>query len=525
VVVPAAAAKGAVFAAVVAATAATLQGRIHSRNNNCHLLTKLLYAASKLNLVACVLVMHAVQLSADPWAAGFDPWAASAAIAAAKPSAPQPPPLDLWQPFVKGAGKSHGCTIGGCCKGGKPTSIGKQCCTKGGSLLSKGRKTGPPILQTQKIRDWHVDPVQQGPEEQVDEGKPSRGRGRSLVQPAWKTSTGLNNPLDTLATWTAVGGCTSNAPEKKSDIREKHKQDRLWLFKLPNLIGILGEAEVLKDCNGLCPGDWLPCQVGDLVFVVYAFQDLAYAMAYCYPERHMGWVPVSHLGPNHSGEHHEFIVSIVAHAADAKPLGLGWARSKGPIPGLVVVHVSPNSLLDKWNTRCCATFPRDQVIAGDLITWVNGSSESENMQSSLLDVKQQVATGMKAVPLKLRIIRNHSALALQSTASQTLSELLAHRDHGEEKQFGKSSAETPLQSASPDIPRAAGADIPQAAGADMPRAAGAEMPLAVAANSRAGGADPWVDGIDRWAGAADPWAGGADPWAAAARQEVQASRD
>lgn len=451
--------------------------------------------------------MPGTQPAADPWASGFDPWAASAAVSASKPSAPLPSPPDPWQPFVKGGGKSIGCAIGTGCKGGKPLSLSKQSNAKGGGL-SRGRgKTGQPIMQTQKIRDWHVDTGQQGPEEQVEEVKVSRGRGRSLIQPAWKTATGLNNPPDMLGTSTAVSSCAAKEPNKQLDPFEKRKHDYLWFCKLPNLSGYCPEAEVLKDCDSLGPGDWLSCKPGDQVLVVYSLQDLAYAMAYCHPERNAGWVPLAHLRLDHSGEHHEFIVRLVAHATIAKPLGLRFARSKGPIPGLVVCNVLPNSLLDDWNTRCCTTFPRDQVIAGDLVTWVNGSSELDFMRSTLLEVDKTKGLNPAPLTLRLRIIRNHS-MFLNSKASQTFSEILAHRSHGEQTQIGWSSAETPQQSVSPDIPRAVGAATSRAAGpATVPSGVAAEVPRAVGAKPPAKGADPW--------------AGGADPWAASLLQTYQ----
>lgn len=417
--------------------------------------------------------MQPEQRPSDPWAAGHDPWAASAAVSAAKASAPQlqqPQQAEPWHPYVKGesslAGKSHGGAVAGC-KGGKNGA--RPCGAKGSGSQGRGRGRGQPILQNQKVRDWHVDlaPESSRPDIVDEDMKPSKGRGRSMVTPAWKASTGVGDNMsgDALVKpppnlqhvpsnpFQCDGAETlSRRPESPHD---GHKRE--WVTKLSNASAGL-EVEVLHNFGGLGPGDWLTCQAGELLSVIYARDEFAYAKAYCNPERRIGWVPVSHLRLSQSDDHHEFYVRLGVHATDAaRRLGLVWAKSTGQLPGLVVLDVVAGSLLDNWNNRCRATVPRDQVLAGDCITWVEGISEPENMNAYLLDLKRQ--SGGRGLPgrLRMRVLRASTLKAMLVTGSFDLAQFLSRRE------------------------------------ASMPENSHAEVP-----QPHTGDDDPWISGTDPW---------------------------
>jgi len=414
-------------------------------------------------------VVQPEQRPSDPWAAGLDPWAASAtaAVSAPKVSAPQPQPQDAWHPFVKvesrGEAKSDGGTVAGCRGGRNSSNFARNFGAKGAGSQGRGRGRGrgPPIMQTQKVRDWHVDVAPQpSPVDIVDEDvKPSKGRGRNLVTPAWKASTGVAEmpPPPTLQhvqsnLHRCAGAETLRRPEP---LREGHKRE--WLTKLSNALAGM-EVEVLHNFGGLGPGDWLTCQAGELLSVIYACDVFAYAMAYCHPERRTGWLPVSHLGLKESDGHHEFLVRLGVHTENAeRRLGLVWAKSSGQLPGLVVLDVIAGSLLDDWNIRCRNTFARDQVLAGDCITWVNGISEPDHMNAHLLELKRRAEGGVLPLPIRMRVLRASTLKAMLATGSFSLAEFLAVRSRLE-KQVEESHVEVPQLHTADDDPWAGGTD-------------------------------------------------------------------
>jgi len=384
--------------------------------------------------------MQAQKRPSDPWAAGLDPWAVSAALSSTKASAPQPQPQDSWHPYVKGegswAGKIHGGMVAGS-KGGRMGSFSKPCGAKGPHSKGRGRG-GPPILQRQKVRDWHVD-LSREPlrADLVDEAtKPSRGRGRDFITPAWKASTGLNDtvcdpfvkaPPDLQHVQSNLPLCDGEEILSKRPESTCGRYRREWSNKLScGMAGI--EVEVLRGFAGLGPGDWLTCQAGELLLVIYTRDDFAYAMAYGDPERHAGWLPVSYLRLAQSDEHYEFLVRLGMQATGAaRQLGLVWAKSSRQLPGLVVLDVKAGSLLEKWNAQCRDTFPRDQVLPGDYITWVDGTSEPDTMNAHLLELKRQADGVAPPLPIRLRVLRFSTLQALTETGSFSLAEILKMR--------------------------------------------------------------------------------------------------
>mmetsp|Transcript_91049 Transcript_91049/g.175271 ORF Transcript_91049/g.175271 Transcript_91049/m.175271 type:complete len:459 (-) Transcript_91049:70-1446(-) len=417
--------------------------------------------------------MQAQKRPSDPWAAGLDPWAVSAALSSTKASAPQPQPQDSWQPYLKGESSGVSKNYGGMIAGSKGARTGvftKPCGAKGAGSHGRGRggRGGPPILQNQKVRDWHVDLAPEPPRaDLVDEDtKPSKGRGRSLITPAWKAATGLTDtvcdqlgkpPPDLQHVQSNLPLCDGEEILSKRPESTCGRYRREWSNKLScGMAGI--EVEVLRGFAGLGPGDWLTCQAGELLLVIYTRDDFAYAMAYGDPERHAGWLPVSYLRLAQSDEHYEFLVRLGMQATGAaRQLGLVWAKSTGQLPGLVVLDVKAGSLLETWNIRCRGTFPRDQVLAGDYITWVDGTSEPENMNAHLLELKRQATGGVPPLPIRMRVLRFSTLQALTATGSFSLPEILKLRSQ-RVPQAENNHTEVPQPHTCADDPWTSGAD-------------------------------------------------------------------
>merc|ERR1712079_476185 len=108
--------------------------------------------------------------------------------------------------------------------------------------------------------------------------------------------------------------------------------------------------------------------------------------------------------------------------------------------------------------RCRTTFDRDQVLAGDCITWVDGISEPENMNAYLLHLKQQ-ADGRRGLPLKLRmrVLRASTLKTMLVTGSSSLAQYLSLRNQTE-KQGEDGHAEVPQPHTGDDDPWVSGAD-------------------------------------------------------------------
>lgn len=151
----------------------------------------------------------------------------------------------------------------------------------------------------------------------------------------------------------------------------------------PLLFYALSGTEVVarQDFDGQGPGDWVSCRANEVMMLLYAVDDMVYVARHCSKDCSEGFVPASLV--KHAG-YHEFFVRLQASTvAPKKRLGLVWADAKGYLPGVVVVDVKPGSLLDDWNTTCRETFPRDQVLAGDVITWAQNRRDTEGIREAL----------------------------------------------------------------------------------------------------------------------------------------------
>lgn len=351
------------------------------------------------------------------------------------------------------------------CKGGRNDHFTRSCGAKGAGHQGRGRgRGGPSKLQTQKMRDWHAEPPHADFVD--DDNKQSRGRGRSLVTPAWKAPTGLSDVVDnpSVKLPTKTQQFQSNSPQRDGaeasgkgppDPRQNYRRE--WLNTLSCAFSPI-EVEVLRNFGGFGSGEWLTCQAGELMSLIYARDGFAYAMAYSQPDCRVGWLPVSHLSLVRSDAHYEFIVKLgIPTVAASTKLGLVWAKSTGQLPGLVVMDVVPGTPLDQWNRRCRDTFPRDQVLAGDYITWVDGVSETENMSAYLndylLDLKRRADDGMAPVRLKMRVLRASALMARLATGSSSLADVLAARE-----QLGHPAESSPTEATEVSEPHVADED-------------------------------------------------------------------
>jgi len=358
-------------------------------------------------------------------------------------------------------------------------------------------------LQTTKMWDWFVRP-EEGPQQFEPLGKDSGvGRGKALIQPAWKQPSGLVGGAEQRAAqpwlwqsscgqhgwrpahaagasgaewewmgesndaeWTGDGGGgygePSPHPSAPSDaahrpaLRPRHSHPsappdaahrpalptaaslqprhcQSWLEKLgaasAHAAGSL-EVEVVERVPSEWPGDWLrECEVGELVLLVYGQDDLVYVCAHCTAEQTCGWLPAASVQLAQHESYHEFLVRIRPAPGDPaqKQLGLVLADPVGPLPGVVVADVLPGSLLDEWNEHCRKTFPRDQVIPGDHVTWVNDRLDRQEIKQELYSFcAGDPAAGRGQRQLGMRITR---LLRPAGGFKGTVQNLLARRDH------------------------------------------------------------------------------------------------
>ena len=163
------------------------------------------------------------------------------------------------------------------------------------------------------------------------------------------------------------------------------------------------------------PGDWLACpNKGEVLLVLYARGDeLVYVAAHCRSSQPRGWVPMAHIQPLSGCGYHEFSVGVTPEVVGTKPIGLACVKAEGAIPGLLVVDVQPNSLIDDWNATCRENFGRDQLLLGDIITRVNDCSRPDE----LMGVLRALGTGQH---LQARVLRPALSIPCQADELQAV---------------------------------------------------------------------------------------------------------
>lgn len=298
-----------------------------------------------------------------------------------------------------------------------------------------------------------------------------------MVQPAWKAETGIaqggpnlqglsepvsSKPAD--APWDDSGivdswedaadlepsqngqsyaaGPAQSEEAKAAETNIKMRVCRDFMAtQRPMAFSALTGTEVVarQDFDGLGPGEWISCRVNEVMLMIFAADDLVFVATHTRKECASGWIPAKFVK---QAGYHEFLVRLQASSAPPKKrLGLVWASASGQLPGLVVVDVKPDSLLDDWNKTCRDTFPRDQVLPGDFITWAQGCRDTEGMRqvvrsfpgySTLVDGGIDQA-GQAAEPrLRLRISRMGTFLdtagSLARPSEDSLAQLLEYRN-------------------------------------------------------------------------------------------------
>lgn len=286
-------------------------------------------------------------------------------------------------------------------------------------------------MQNTQMSDWFVAPVQQeAPQEAASASNAGCGRGKSMVQPSWMTATGLagaspgggaeppripphipaasgmacNGTASDRGTgggypvaddgppeaspWEAMSSSHSTAPRNVAAAPRSGvsacSSDSPW-GDLPGARPLFGvEVEVPRGFQRPGPGPWLECQPGDIAFVERVKGKQAFAAI----GKREGWIDVEALESPHN-TFPEFQVQIPVLAEPLKRLGLAFISVPGPIRGLAIAIVLPNSMAHDYNEAMQATFPRSQLLEGDVITWACGETEPEAMKRVLHTWREQ----------------------------------------------------------------------------------------------------------------------------------------
>ena len=138
--------------------------------------------------------------------------------------------------------------------------------------------------------------------------------------------------------------------------------------------------------NGFDPGrmpGYLACDVGEIVMMIYAQDSHIFAFTHCRAERQIGWLPAEAAD---LANHYEFFVRLPPDNQPGPSCGLIFADAT-MVPGLIVIDILPGTSFDIWNRRCLETMPRNQVLPGDFVTWVDGSNDITAMSSILMHDK------------------------------------------------------------------------------------------------------------------------------------------
>jgi len=430
----------------------------------------------------------------DPWQNGTDPWANKRL-----PGSENGPPIHVAPPpgFTDFAPKRRGNGLGladallsDASKGNKGKGAGRGQIGRGVPKSGAGAR----VSATQKTRDWHVLPTAQPP---APETKPqctvSVGRGRSLVEPAWKTSSGLCSqdpaadlqpglggsfgPLeqadeddDAPPPWDEGEDSPQGGPQPPSlpprlSTRPPPRTGRdadappLWDAGIgwphhdpqpparppPHSVNQPPAAppQEMRDfvqrarsvgfgpkttCMGMASFEvtaispfrgpsqdqdsWIECDANEVLMVLYHQHPLAYVLSHCREDPRCGWIPIQKIT---LAPYHEFLVTLPkSEMMSTMPLGLAFNVLQAKFgPALAVVHVQPNSILEAFNTRCRKTCPRNQVIPGDLITWVNNSSDPDEMRQTLVDNGSSASDRMQTLFLRVNRSARH-AMSLEA---------------------------------------------------------------------------------------------------------------
>jgi len=302
----------------------------------------------------------------------------------------------------------------------------------GGRARNKqGRGGGRPAAQNTLMGEWFREPLPQQDAPQETASSSGVGRGRNLVQPAWKQQSGLADiappgtagaappppphipsngcngsahdwgvpsmggscggeqsmgypaPVDdAVSPWEAMeSGPATSSRSQAAVLRSASScsSDVPW-GDLPGKRPIFGvEVEVPEGFRAPGPGPYLECQPRDLIFIERTVpgQNLAFATL---GDRE-GWIDLDAVQTPHI-KFPEFQVQILVPATP-KRLGIAFCTVPGPIRGLAVALVLPDSMVHDYNLAMVETFPRSQLLEGDVITWAGGETEPEAMRKVL----------------------------------------------------------------------------------------------------------------------------------------------
>merc|ERR1719491_660724 len=157
---------------------------------------------------------------------------------------------------------------------------------------------------------------------------------------------------------------------------------------LPGARPVFGvEVEVPRGFQAPGPGPWLECAPGEVLLVERTtHRGQAFAVT-CSGDRE-GWLNLEAVQPPHR-KFHEFQVLIPTAISSLKRLGIAYTKVLGPICGLAVGLVLPDSMVDDYNTAMRATFPRSQLLEGDVITWAGGATDPDEMRRILASWREQ----------------------------------------------------------------------------------------------------------------------------------------
>jgi hypothetical protein len=178
------------------------------------------------------------------------------------------------------------------------------------------------------------------------------------------------------------------------------------------------EVEVREACGQLqssAAKGMLRCAVGDVLRVPCLPRHLTPHVALLWAQTcdvncpRSGWVMASSV---EELPIYEFGVRFAAsERGPCTPLGLQCVAcsGEGSLPGsLEVLHVHPGSSAAVWNARCLATFPRNQIMPGDIVSWAFAPDQNIRGTSGrfgAIPLSHVLQSSSAAGPLLLRIVR------------------------------------------------------------------------------------------------------------------------
>ena len=369
--------------------------------------------------VGHLFVSHTSEGAEDPWLNGNDPWTfrhGSSSSAQAiflnestsehhyRPFArhgPGPAPSDKWK--AGGGGRSRRHEHNNDRQNTQLSNWYAELCGQGSIASSSWDSSVTPAYPpSMTSKNSHALSVQS-----------SSGRGKHLLVPAFQGTTKFGNPHITASVTAARSSNSSPWSERQEAVCKQ------WLEKSARGQGEFSNLEVFSDDHMIpeSPKD-SSCSSRSLeepFLLLHERDDLAYVVCHCRGARERGWVRSDSLRPSSA---YEFLVTVQMEPGQRTGLQVGKKdRDKQHIEGLFVFLVESHSVFGSWNERCRQSFPRDQLLPGDLIVGVNDARVSCDAQKRLQAIRHSSSSQI----VKLHVLRLSAPLLFDSMRQKAVS--------------------------------------------------------------------------------------------------------